>query len=473
MLNPDRDSPQVADHDPRAPWMLDRKLGGMSPAARRKSWEASQRGAAQVVQADAVTVTPANGEHANGFDNDEPPNDGWQPPKEMPIDLGDAVAAGVAPAAITARPYQFLEPESLPRREWLYGWHLIRGFVSATVAPGGIGKSSLLIAELLSVLAHKPLLGARLAPRPLRVWYWNLEDPEDELQRRIQAACLHHELTAEDLGDRLHVNSRDNRLVIARATPGGALVAEPVVDALIAEIKAREIDVLVIDPFVSCHQAPENDNSAIDAVVKAWGRVADAGNCAIDLVDHTRKMAGAEVTSDAMRGASSKVDGCRDVRVLNRMSKEQAERWGIDNERLYFRVYSDKGNLAPPADRSDWYRLASVDLKNGPIGESDLVQAVERWKAPDAFDDVTVHDLFAVQKAIAADEWRADRQAKKWAGQAVIQVLELDGELPAVKKRVPQLLKVWLDSGALKCVSRSGKDRHQKKFIEVGEWATP
>lgn len=37
---------------------------------------------------------------------------------------------------------------------------------------------------------------------------------------------------------------------------------------------------------------------AIDAVVKAWARVADAANCAILLVHHTRKENGAKITAD-------------------------------------------------------------------------------------------------------------------------------------------------------------------------------
>ena len=55
----------------------------------------------------------------------------------------------------------------------------------------------------------------------------------------------------------------------------------------------RKIDVIVIDPFVSSHEVPENDNTAQDMVVKEWGRVADRGNCAVHLVDHTRKMGSA------------------------------------------------------------------------------------------------------------------------------------------------------------------------------------
>jgi hypothetical protein len=51
--------------------------------------------------------------------------------------------------------------------------------------------------------------------------------------------------------------------VIATTTRTGATIARPVVDAMVAEIITRKIDVLIIDPFVSCHELPENDNTAI------------------------------------------------------------------------------------------------------------------------------------------------------------------------------------------------------------------
>ena len=167
------------------------------------------------------------------------------------------------------------------------------------------------------------------------------------------------------------------------------------------------------------------------------------------------------------------VAACRDVRVLNRMTKQEAERAGVKNHRLYFRACSDKANLAPPSDVSEWYHLASVDLENGPPGESDNVQTVVRWGWPDALDGLTALDLFAVQKRIADDEWRYDPQAEKWAGNAVAEVLYLDVKLAAPLARVKSLLKKWGESGALKVVHRPDKHRKPKAFVEVGQWATP
>ena len=43
-------------------------------------------------------------------------------------------------------------------RDWLYGTSYIRQFASSTVAASGVGKSSLLIVEALSMVSAKALL---------------------------------------------------------------------------------------------------------------------------------------------------------------------------------------------------------------------------------------------------------------------------------------------------------------------------
>jgi AAA domain len=307
------------------------------------------------------------------------------------------------PRPIMATPYEWRRPEEIARRDWIYGNLLIRKFVTATVSPGGVGKSSLIAVEALAKVSGRNLLGVT-PPRQLRVWLWNLEDPQEETERKIQAAALHYGLSPDDIGDRLFVDSgREQRLVIATTERNGVTIVRPVVDAIVSEIIDRQIDAVIIDPFVSCHEVAENDNTAQDMVVKEWGKVADRGNCAVHLVDHTRKMGGmeSEVTTESARGAKSKTDACRVVRAVNRMSKEEGERAGVENSRLYFRTYPDKANLAPPADKSDWFRLQSVDLPNGHLGgPGDSVGVVTTWKWPDPLAGMTSADFDKVAAVI-------------------------------------------------------------------------
>ena len=190
---------------------------------------------------------------------------------------------------VTATPFTWTDPAMLPRRQWLYGRHLIRRFLSSTIAPGGYGKSSLIVTEALAMVTGQALLGDETAGR-LRVWQINLEDPEDELRRRFAAAAIHYELGAEDIADRLFLNSgRKLNIVIASESRDGIIIAVPIIEAIKAEIIDKAIDVLQIDPFVACHSVSENDNTKIAAVARQWADIAEATGCAIELVHHARK----------------------------------------------------------------------------------------------------------------------------------------------------------------------------------------
>jgi len=378
-----------------------------------------------------------------------------------------------APAAVRATPYSWIAPTTIPRRDFVYGRHLIRKFVSATVAPGGIGKSSLVITEALAMVSGKDLLGVHPSGRS-RVWLWNLEDPAEEITRHVQATASHYRLKPEDLEDYLFVDSgRDQRLVIAVTDRNGTGILQPTVDSLVEELIRRQIDVLIIDPFVSSHEAPENDNGAMDRIVKEGGRVAQRANCAIELVHHSRKSSAGEIeiTVESSRGGKALTDGCRSVRVLNRMSKEEGENAGVDAHRSHFRTFIDKSNLAPPAESSTWFKLESVDLGNGTIGYGDSVGVVVSWQYPDLMANVTVSDLRAVQAIVSKGRYRASPQAGDWVGHAVAKVLRLDLNKPNDKRKMGNLLKAWLTSGSLKKQVDKDDKGNDRPFIIVGEWA--
>lgn len=106
------------------------------------------------------------------------------------------------PVIFTATPFLWRDPKKIAMRDWLYGHLVIRKFVTATVSPGGIGKSSLVATETLAQVTGKDLLGIQ-PKQQLRVWLWNLEDPQEETERILQAAAQHYKLKPEDIGDRL------------------------------------------------------------------------------------------------------------------------------------------------------------------------------------------------------------------------------------------------------------------------------
>lgn len=370
---------------------------------------------------------------------------------------------------IKATPFEWRDEKDIPKREWIYGNHLLRKYLSVDVAAGGVGKSSVKIGEALAMVTGRELYGKKIHEGPYSVWLYNLEDPADETERRIHATAKRFRISPQDIGNRLYADSgRDQPCVIATETATGVQIATPIVDAIIAEIIERKIDVLVIDPFVSSHAVSENDNNRIDTVAKTWAKIADVCNCSINLVHHIRKQNGQEANAESARGAVALIGAARSVMVFNRMSKDEAKNLGVDEAemRFHFRVDNDKANLAPPG-AADWYRMNNQDLDNG-----DSVGVACMWKPSDPFAGLNVQDLMRVQKIIGEGEWRENSQANSWAGIAIAQALDLDHTDKKVKIRIGRLLKSWIASGHLEEVESEDSKRNKRKFIVVGKWVT-
>ena len=99
-------------------------------------------------------------------------------------------------SAIEATPYVWRDPSALALRDWIAGHLILRGEVSVIIAPGGLGKTSLLIGTALSGASGNAFLGIELWTGAKRIWLWNLEDDRTELDRQIAAVALQHGITA-------------------------------------------------------------------------------------------------------------------------------------------------------------------------------------------------------------------------------------------------------------------------------------
>jgi hypothetical protein len=178
---------------------------------------------------------------------------------------------------------------------------------------------------------------------------------------------------------------REKQIKIGVETQNGCRIAKPIIDALIKAVRDQQIDVVIIDPFVSSHSIRENDNVNIDRVIKeGWVHVAEEGNCGVDLVHHTRKGTGGDISAADARGATAIVNAARDVRVFNPMSADEAKTYdvGLDVWR-YFRIESDKANMAARGGVTPWRYLESVGLDNAADGRpSDDVGVVIAWEPP-------------------------------------------------------------------------------------------
>ena len=278
------------------------------------------------------------------------------------------------------RPFTAFDIASLPPREWIYGRHYQRQTVSATFAPGGTGKSSLSMIEMVAMATGRSLVGVEITER-VKTWYHNGEDSMKDLQRRLAAICTKYKVPMSELEGWFFMTSGNE--VPLRVADGYSnfKLDDELIRKIRSDIELADIGAATFDPLITLHAVPEQDNTKMDYVVRTFSSAADNLNCAIDLVHHTRKKpAGdsSELDADDARGASSVVNAVRAARVLVHMTDREADDLLIpDFERQsYFKVKSAKRNNAPPGPPS-WYHLTNVDLPNG-----DGIGVIEQWSMP-------------------------------------------------------------------------------------------
>lgn len=356
---------------------------------------------------------------------------------------------------------RFGDPALLPRRKFIYGKHYMRGVVSMTAADGGIGKSTLAIAEGIAMALGRNLLGVPV-PEPQEVLYINLEEPADEILRRVYAVCRHYGINPKELNRRFFYQSGLDHPIVAASMERNRIVVGDLPQAF----DLLGYDVLIIDPLVGAHGVAENDNTAVDVVMKQFSQIAAAEDMAVEIVHHVRKpVQGGHFeagVSDA-RGASSAVNAARSVRVLNAMTEAEAVQGRVGDRRGYFRATDGKANYGPLGG-VEWYRIVPVDLPNG-----DNVAAVEAWKMPGAFENVTAAHVTRVRVMAGEGEYRSDPQSADWIGKAVAELLGFDAVKD--KKRIKAILKMWIDNGVLKVERRKDATRRERSFVVPGDMA--
>jgi hypothetical protein len=294
---------------------------------------------------------------------------------------GEGTGAKKAAAPFVLRPFVPFDPATLPPREWLYGRHYQRRTVGGTVAPGGVGKTTLCMVEGVAMATCRNLLGEQPTER-LRVWFHNGEDNIDELNRRLAAICQHFDIPMEELRGWWFMTSGNEVPLRVAKGYSNLTIDTRLIKCITEAVGDNQIDTTILDPLVTLHGVPENDTGKMDTVVRIFAGIADTQDYAIELSHHTRKLlAGstADYAVDDMRGASALKDAMRAVRMLNLMTKTDAEGVGIPEfERAsYFRVDRVKGNNAAPPSAAIWRKFVNVDLPN-----SDEVGVVVPWEFP-------------------------------------------------------------------------------------------
>jgi hypothetical protein len=334
------------------------------------------------------------------------------------------------------------------------------------------------ILQALSLASGKELTHEGVIMRA-RVLYVTLEDNLDELRKRFRAARNFHKITDDQVKGFLYLWA-PNGFKLAVQMQSRQIVAGQLAQQLRSAIKDKQIDLVIIDPFVKAYggDIEENSNSAIDAVCGILIDLLQDLNIAIDLLHHERKGDSEAGDANRARGASALVNAARLVKTLTQMSAKEAELYGIadDQRHLYVRYDDAKVNIAPRA-AAKWYQLHNVEVGNPtrdrPNG--DTRQAIERWHPP-VIIGLTPDDLLHILHQIDGgmdngqrytDYWQniIDETTKKpkYQPRAAMNVIQAHHpDWPA--KKCQALIRHWVKKGVL--YSRPYPDPIQGKDIK-------
>jgi AAA domain len=342
-------------------------------------------------------------------------------------------------------------------REWIYGTSLVRGMLSILGGVGGVGKTSYVIKVMLSIALGRPLLaldrdepGHTIYEPQGSVWYYSLEDPMDELIRRVKAEILDCGINTHTVADKVFLQSgRNAPLIVAKAVNGEVVRMD--VKPIVRHLIKNNIVVAAIDPFANSFEGADAENTSdfMKVVLDQWRIIAHEAHCAIWLVHHFRK-GGLAGDADAFRGSSVIQNAARVMETLTTMTIDQAKELSIPEteRRNYVRLENAKVNLSPAPAEGQWFKFVGVPLGNRTekYPKGDIIGVLKRWKPVEKV--MTWQHAETILDAIEQGDpngmfFSSSKNSEYWAGSPIMAVAGF-GEGAAAKR-----LKEWLDCGLL------------------------
>lgn len=237
------------------------------------------------------------------------------------------------------------------------------GAVGTVVAPGGTGKSMLLLQSAVDMAIGRPFLGGRwtvdLDSTPTdsaRVVLVAAEESVDEMRRRLHHVVAHAigQLGAplmagapQALLQQLHENLAIYPLAGRGRLPLDAADGSSTTKALHGLSEGARL--VVLDPLRQFHSGDENDSWTMTALVQTCQMVAEKNRCAFVFAHHTTKYATLNGLGDqagASRGSAALTDAVRWQLNLAAVDDALAKQYGLDasERRGHIKVELAKAN---------------------------------------------------------------------------------------------------------------------------------
>jgi hypothetical protein len=286
------------------------------------------------------------------------------PLPETPVSVEPAAAVGFGNALILS---------ALTPRPWVLRRFLLRRELTVLVAPGGVGKSLVMLLTGVFLATGQDMFGfGNALKRPAKSIIYNAEDSLEEMSMRLHALC-----TALNID----VNAVIPYLaLLSGKTHGRQRLVSGQPAAINKEAFARFIDLAAdpdvamvgMDPLNKLHNVNGNDNIAMNFVMEQLEMLAEITDTAVMLAHHTSKpqmasSAGYAGSADSAQGAGAIKDSARIMMTLMAPSDDDARTYSLSGaeRRMYLRLDDAKMNRTLANDQTTWLRKVPVRLWTG------------------------------------------------------------------------------------------------------------
>lgn len=237
--------------------------------------------------------------------------------------------------------------------------------LGALVAPGGVGKSSLVTQISVEMALGLPLIGGvHPAQAPAKVVLLLAEEDTLLCVWRLQAVKRLLETEPDKIEEERLALLEQNLMIFPLAGSDVSVLTSRRSTKVADQIKkvAEGSRLLVVDPLRRFYDGDENDSSTVTAVVQTFERVCRDTGTTIVMTQHTTKSSVIDGRGDvqqASRGSSALPDG---VRWQANLVPKDPENGGTSarvsgSKTRNFHLYIPKANYAAPTEPFELKRV--------------------------------------------------------------------------------------------------------------------
>ncbi|WP_205749129.1 AAA family ATPase [Frigidibacter oleivorans] len=296
-----------------------------------------------------------------------------------PLTLGGPISADEWRDARTA-------PPSIVDR-WFYE------DVGVFVAPGGTGKTTLLLFQAIHIVLDRPLFGHMVAaPGPVVIL--TAEDSRETLVARLRQMSYDLGLTEQEMQtvrNEIIITDVSGRGIKLTKVEKDVVVPSGYLDRLVVQVALLHPSLLIIDPMVSFGVGESRVNDAEQGLIDAARHIRNTARCGVLYVHHTGKQNAREKTTDQYsgRGGSALADGARMMHVLQRLG---ADEWTsatgdvLEGEDAGFVLARPKLTWCPPQPDIYLKRHRYTFTRYDHVGETEGAKKVNQIADDKVFD---------------------------------------------------------------------------------------